>query len=68
MEEGGLLLPLLQLVGSACVTFRPNSDAGYAVLLRTLLGAPVNIGEARAAVWPEEEEEEEEFIRIHRIL
>jgi hypothetical protein len=55
-------------VGSACVTFRPNSDAGYAVLLRTLLGAPVNIGEAWAAVWPEEVAAAAEFIRIHRIL
>jgi len=31
-------------------TFLPNSDAGYAVLFLTLLGAPVNMGEARGGL------------------
>ena len=35
-------------------TLHLNSDAGYADLPLTLLGAPVNIGEARGDVlWPE---------------
>ena len=33
--------------GFPVYTLRLNSDAGYAVLPLTLLGAPVNIGEAR---------------------
>ena len=35
--------------GVPVYTFRPNCNAGYAVLL-TLSGAPVNIGEARGGL------------------